>query len=94
MAVEINLTTDHDEIRRWAESAGGRPAEVRIGGGGAEVAMPHIDFGGRPRNDPRTVSWDHWFAMFDDAGLALLYQAQEADGSKSRFNKLVPRDQH
>jgi hypothetical protein len=94
MAVEINLTTDHDEIRRWAESVGGQPTRMRISGVGTEVEVPHIDFGRKPTdNGPWAISWDDWFTMFDDAGLALLYERDQNGGSTSTFNKLVPRDQ-
>ena len=94
MPVEINLTTDHQEIRRWAEGAGGRPVQMVITAADTSVAVPRIEFdGGPPSQKLEAISWDDWFAKFDEAGLALLYQAREADGSASTFNKLVQRDQ-
>src|SRR5919108_485833 len=54
MAAESRTTTDHDEIRRWAEERGGTPASVRdtgedeagvlrvdLPGGAGGVAPPH-----------------------------------------------------
>jgi hypothetical protein len=92
MATDTKTTTDHDEIRRWAEDLDGRPAQVRGTGGGDDPGVLRIDFpGGAGQDDLEPVSWDDWFAKFDDAGLALLYQERKADGSKSTFNKLVNR---
>jgi len=33
MAGETKITTDHDEIRRWVEARGGKPATVKGTGG-------------------------------------------------------------
>jgi len=38
------------------------------------------------------VSWEEWFGVFEDNELALLYQAEKADGSDSTFFKLVRRE--
>ena len=90
MPVEMNLTTDHQQIRRWAESAGGRPVQEPVAG--TSLAVPSIEFAPEPADGARTCSWEDWFAAFDQAGLALLYQESEPDGSPSRFAKLVQRD--
>lgn len=90
-ASETRTTTDHDEIRRWAEDHGGKPTLVRgteDGGGG----VLRIDFpGGAGEQDLEPVDWDQWFATFEDRQLALLYQERKADGSDSTFHKLVRR---
>ena len=39
-------TTDHEEIRRWVEARGGRPACVRGTGGRGDTGMLRIDFPG------------------------------------------------
>jgi hypothetical protein len=87
-----NTTTDHDEIRRWAEQHGGKPAVVRDtrdGGGGGVL---RIDFpGGTGEDRFEHVSWDEWFEIFDSNDLALLYQEQKASGEDSTFHKLVNR---
>ena len=93
---ETRTTTDHDEIRRWVEEHDGSPVSVRgteESGEGAGVLR--IDFPGGAgsgegdRLEP--VSWDEWFAKFDDANLAFLYQERKADGEDSTFFKLVSR---
>lgn len=81
-------TTDHDTIRRWAEARDGNPALVR---GTSEDGVLRIDFNEREeRLDP--INWDEFFRVFEQNNLAFLYQEKTADGSTSRFNKLVRRD--
>src|ERR1051326_3965386 len=36
-------TTDHDEIRQWAEERGGRPSCVRNTGGGGDIGILRLD---------------------------------------------------
>jgi hypothetical protein len=92
MASEIELTTDHDEIRRWVESVGGRPVEVQVAGSGGQVGVPALDVPGRRTSDAaEPVSWDDWFAAFDHAGLALLYEPSPAPSAPGPYGKLVPR---
>ncbi|MGR3480254.1 hypothetical protein [Salipiger marinus] len=81
-------TTDHNTIRRWAEARDGNPALVR---GTGEDGVLRIDFNEREeRLDP--INWDEFFRVFEQNNLAFLYQEKTADGSISRFNKLVRRD--
>ena len=85
-------TTDHDEIRRWAESRGARPACVRGTGGGDDTGMIRLDFPGYSGAESlQPIDWDQWFQAFDENGLALLYQETTAGGEQSNFNKLVSR---
>jgi len=86
------MTTDHDEIRRWAEERGARPACVRGTGGRGDTGMLRLDFPGYSGSESlQPVSWDEWFEKFDAEGLALLHQERTAGGQKSNFNKLVSR---
>ena len=39
MAGESKTTTDHDEIRRWVEERGGRPAAVKETGNGDDPGI-------------------------------------------------------
>lgn len=92
MASKTRTTTDHGEIRRWVEEHGGRPVGVRGTGGDDDAGVLRIDFpGGSGGGRFEELDWDEWFAKFDDADLALLYQEQKADGSDSTFFKLVDR---
>lgn len=93
MAGESTTTTDHDEIRRWIEERGGRPATVKgTESGGEDAGVLRVDFPGRGDDDAlEELSWDDFFEKFDAAGLAFLYQAETADGEESRFSKFVNR---
>ena len=94
MASKTNTTTDHDEIRRWVEEHDGRPVTVRgTEGKGDDAGVLRIDFpGGAGEDQLEHVSWDDWFAKFDENDLAFLYQEEKASGEDSTFFKLVSRD--
>jgi hypothetical protein len=85
--------TSHDEIRRWAEARGGKPACVKGTGRGNDTGMIRLDFPGYTGEDSlQPISWDEWFETFDENNLALLVQDKTTDGEQSHFNKLVSRD--
>ncbi len=66
-----SVTTDHEEIRQWAEERGARPACVRGTGGGDDSGMIRLDFPGYSGADSlEEISWDDWFRSFDENGLA------------------------
>jgi hypothetical protein len=86
------VTTDHDEIRRWAEERGGRPAGVRGTGDDGDPGILRIDFpGGAGEDDLGPIGWDEWFEKFDEQQLAAVIQDRKADGDDSTFIKLVKR---
>ena len=86
-------TSDHDEIRQWAEERGGRPSCVRNTGGGGDIGILRLDFPGYSgEGSLEEISWDDWFDKFDERGLALLFQETTARGQRSNFNKLVSRE--
>jgi hypothetical protein len=88
-----NITTDHDEIRNWAEERGASPACVKRTGRDGDVGMIRLDFPGfSGEGSLEKISWDEWFEAFDKNGLALLYQESTAKGQKSNFNKLISRE--
>lgn len=84
------ITTDHDEIREWAEVRGAWPAHVRGTGKRGEIGVLRLDFpeySGEGRLEE--ISWDVFFQKFDDANLAFLYHEDSKSGERSNFNKLV-----
>ncbi len=83
-----NTTTDHDDIREWAEARDGHPAKVDTGG---EGGILRIDFGEKEDN-LTPIEWDEFFEIFDENKLAFLYQDETSDGGQSRFNKFVNRE--
>ena len=92
MSSETKTTTDHDEIRRWVEEHGGRPARVRGTGSGEGDGVLRIDFpGGAGEEQLEHIDWDEWFEIFDRNDLAFLYQERKASGEDSTFFKLVRR---
>jgi hypothetical protein len=86
-------TTNHSEIRKWAESRGAKPACVKGTGSGDDPGMIRLDFPGYSGSDSlQEISWDDWFRAFDDNDLALVYEDTTSGGEQSNFNKLVGRD--
>jgi len=88
-------TIDREEIRRWAEERGGKPACVQGTGGKDDVGLLRLEFPGKPgANDDKLqeIDWDEFFEKFDERNLALVYQEQTAAGKQSNFNKLVDRE--
>ena len=86
---QAKTTTDHDEIRRWAEERKGRPSVVRTGKG--QGGILRFDFGEKDEK-LEEISWDEFFKIFDENNIALLHQDKTADGKTSRFFKFVERE--
>ena len=94
MSQKSKTTTDHDEIRRWVEERGGKPATVRgTGNDDDEPGLLRIDFPGYSGEESlEEISWDDFFEKFEEAHLAFLYQDELQGGKTSRFSKFVARD--
>jgi hypothetical protein len=86
---EATTTTDHDEIREWVEARQGRPSIIRSPGKGGVL---RVDFQ-EAEEEFEEISWEEFFEIFDDSGLAFLHQEKTADGKTSRFNKFVSRNE-
>lgn len=85
-------TKDHDEIRKWAEARGAKPAQVKGTGKKDEPGILRFEFPNAPsHNDSKLepISWEEFFEKFDENDLELVYQDKTADGEASNFNKLV-----
>ena len=92
---QAKVTTDHDEIRKWAKARGGRPAAVRSTRSKDSTGIIRIEFPGAPNakdDNLEEISWEEFFEKFDESNLALLYQEETASGQPSNFNKLVGRE--
>jgi CheY-like chemotaxis protein len=85
---QATTTSDHDEIRRWAEERGGRPSLVRTARGRGGILR--FDFG-EPEPNLEETSWEEFFRIFDESDLAFLHQDEAASGGTSRFFKFVAR---
>ncbi|MGH7196862.1 MAG: hypothetical protein ACREGJ_03825 [Candidatus Saccharimonadales bacterium] len=97
MSSDAKRTTDHTEIREWAEARGGRPAQVRGTAKESSIGILRIDFPEGPDGDwgnedsLEEISWDSFFRKFEAESLAFLYQETTAEGHISRFCKFVER---
>ena len=90
---ESKTTTDCDEIRRWAEARGGRPATVKgTESGGDDAGILRINFPGGEEDRLEDISWNDFCEKFQGERLAFLYQEQTKDGGESRFFKFVSRE--
>lgn len=68
-------TTDHEAIRRWAEERGGRPAlalKQQDQPLGLRIEFPEDREGAEEAL--RLISWDEFFAKFDEDNLVFLYR--------------------
>ena len=92
MTSKSHTTTDHEEIRRWVEEHNGKPATVKGTERDDDAGVLRIDFpGGAGEDRLEPISWDDWFAKFEDSELAFLYQEEKSSGEDSTFFKLVSR---
>lgn len=95
MASKERILTDHQEIRRWTEKRGARPAMVKGTGGNGDPGILRLMFPEYSDSDEESlkeISWDDFFRKFDKSNLALIAQDETASGERSNFNKLVTRD--
>jgi hypothetical protein len=86
------VTTDHDEIRRWATERGARPVAVkRAGRNGDGNVIGFIFARLSGKNHLKEVSWEEWLQKFDEHKLSFLYQEKIANGQRSNYNEIVSR---
>ena len=81
------VTTHHEVIKEWAEARGGVPATVEGTEHGNHLGVLRFDFG-EPTEGLRQVSWDEWFATFDERRLNFIYQEERSDRRPSNFFRL------
>ena len=83
------VSTDHDEIRKWAEAKGGKPAAVKRTHTGDDVGIIRVMFPDAPNSEHDAlveISWDEFFEEFEKRNLALLHDPD------SMFSKVIGRD--
>jgi hypothetical protein len=82
-------TTDHEEIRHWAEARGGKPAAVKAAHRGKDAGIVRIMFPKGPHaehDELEDISWDEFFRQFDESSLAPLYEPD------SMFSRIIGRE--
>ncbi len=95
MAGNSKETTDHEEIKRWAEARGGQPAVIDHPNAQADKRGIRIDFPGK-RDDAikdltHPVSWNEFFRIFDDQQLLLAYDDDPTDEDPAMWYHFEPR---
>ena len=86
-------TRDHDVIRRWAESRGGVPADVRGTGDGDQAAPASCGSSSATRpTGSRTSAGTTSSPPSTTSDVDFLYQEFTKDGGESRFHKIVRAD--
>jgi hypothetical protein len=76
---QSRITTDHEEIRKWAEKFGGRPQVIDDPQAEADTMGIRIDFPDHfddeflSETKVRDVSWEEFFRKLDEQDLALMY---------------------
>jgi hypothetical protein len=86
---DSKTTNNHDEIKKWVEARGGKPAIVKGTGSDDDVGLLRINFPGGAEDSLEDISWDQFFQEFDRRGLEFLYQDETSDHKVSRFFKLI-----
>lgn len=86
-----HVTTDHDEIRRWVEERGGRPAAAASVAPGGSAGILRIDFPDHDDSALEEISWEDFFNKFEEKNLAFIYQDHLKDGKRSRYSRFVTR---
>lgn len=92
-------TTNHDEIRRWAEKYDAEPEvidnpEIANDPVGLRLNFPGDDedvlLGDAAPTQP--VSWEEFFAKFDELGLAFIYDDETAEVDPSMAYHFIKRE--
>lgn len=86
---EAKKTTNHKEIKAWAEKHDGVPAVIKgtdNDGSGEGVLRIHFPKKSSDNDNFEEISWDEFFEKFEENKLALLHDPNGV------FNKLVNRD--
>jgi hypothetical protein len=84
-------TTNHDEIMKWAEQRGGKPALVKQTEGEDEenAGVLRIKFRNTRNSKLEDTDWNTFFKTFDDKNLSFLFQEKTKEGKESRFFKII-----
>ncbi len=82
---ETLATRSHDVIKHWADERKATPATVPDTEHGGKPGVLRFNFPGYGGKDLQEISWDDWFAPFDQRKLVFLFQEHKSDGHQSNF---------
>ena len=77
---QATTTTEHKEVRTWAEEREGGPAIVRTGKGKGGILR--FDFGEKDEK-LEEIAWEEFFKVFEDDELALLPRDETSGGRQA-----------
>ena len=82
----LGPTTDHREIRHWADANGAVPTEILPQIVNSEPVQIRLTTKGSSvtHAERRTITWVEFFARFDELGLAFVY-----DDDSTGYNELL-----
>lgn len=78
-------TRSHDVIRHWADERKATPSTVPGTEHGDRAGVLRFNFPDYGGGSLEQISWDEWFAPFDDRELVFVFQEHKSDGSQSNF---------
>ncbi|MBY0371676.1 hypothetical protein K2X33_13400 [bacterium] len=79
-------------MQQWVQARSGSPATVEGTGGAEPVGILRIRFPGyEGKTTLKEISWEDFFKKFEERRLAFLCQDKTAEGTLSKYWKLVRR---
>ncbi len=82
---ETLATRSHEVIKRWAEERKATPATVPGTEHDGRPGVLRFNFPGYGGDDLKEISWEDWFAPFDERQLVFLFQEHKTNGDQSNF---------
>jgi hypothetical protein len=98
MNENVKTTTDHEEIKAWAEKHRARPAIMEDSSGERKHGL-RFDFPGKEDEELLTeethsdrISWEEFFKIFDEEKLALILYADEEHRASTWSYRFINKD--
>ena len=91
--MKTQLTIDHAAIQRWVEARGGQPAtKAGTAPAGESVGILRVRFPETNSERVDVVTWEEFFAKFEEKALAFVLRERTRDGQLSRYCRFVRRE--
>lgn len=87
---DTKQTTNHDEIKEWAEKHEAKPVKVKDTATGMGEGLIRLALEGYSKDSEEleVIGWEEFFHIFEENKLAMVYDQE----SNNNFFKLVSRD--
>ena len=86
-------TTDHNEIKNWAEERKGIPSSLENPDEDASNLILRILFSDDKKvEQAKQISWDEFFKRFEEHKLAFVYKHENFGGELTNFHRFVFRE--